>query len=139
MADDDLDSGRDRPTNREPRGAQVRQAARERAEGAGFGQSGPTEDQEAEEWQARGERIADLAGQLCGYFYNHEYRDFEKALVEMESALAATEGRPMTRQAPMTQDERSKMETAWTNRFCDTVQRDGFVNGWTAAYAEVAD
>ena len=41
--------------------------------------------------------------------------------------------------APMTQDERSKMETAWADRRCDTVQRDGFVDGWTAAYAEVAD
>jgi hypothetical protein len=39
----------------------------------------------------------------------------------------------------MTQDERSKMETAWADRRCDTVQRDGFVDGWTAAYAEVAD
>jgi hypothetical protein len=48
-----------------------------------------TEDQEAEEWQARGERIADLAGQLCGYFYNHEYRDFEKALVEIADEIVA--------------------------------------------------
>jgi hypothetical protein len=39
----------------------------------------------------------------------------------------------------MTQDERSKMEIAWADRRCDTVQRDGFVDGWTAAYAEVAD
>ena len=79
--DDRIDAARE--------AARERQAARERAEGPAFGQSGPTEDQEAEEWQARGERIADLAGQLCGYFYNHEYRDFEKALVEMKSALDA--------------------------------------------------
>lgn len=44
-------------------------------------------DQESEEWEERFSDVADLASQLCTYYYNQQYEDFECTLINMSVAL----------------------------------------------------